>query len=69
MFAINVNLFWTNAASLELAAVKRALVPSGRLCLIYEPPSASRAVNIAERVVPRLDASCGHLIVVLAPIR
>jgi cyclopropane fatty-acyl-phospholipid synthase-like methyltransferase len=57
VFAINVNLFWTNAAGLELAAVKRALVPSGRLCLIYEPPSASRAVDIAERVVPRLDAA------------
>lgn len=56
-FAINVNLFWTRAASLELAAVKRALVPSGGLYLCYEPPSANRAVAIAERVVPRLDAA------------
>jgi len=57
VFAINVNLFWTRSASLELAAVKRALVPSGRLYLFYEPPSAGRAVDIAERVVPRLDAA------------
>jgi cyclopropane fatty-acyl-phospholipid synthase-like methyltransferase len=57
VFGINVNLFWTRAASHELAAVKRALVPSGRLYLFYEPPSASRAVDIAERVVPRLDAA------------
>ena len=57
VFAINVNLFWTRTASLELAAIKRALVPSGRLYLFYEPPSAGRAVDIAERVVPRLDAA------------
>ena len=57
VFAINVNLFWTRAANLELAAIKRAMVPSGRLYLFYEPPSASRASDIAERVVPRLDAA------------
>ena len=52
-----VNLFWTRTASLELAAIKRALVPSGQLYLFYEPPSAGRAGDIAERVVPRLDAA------------
>lgn len=57
VFAINVNLFWTRAAGLELAAIKRALLPSGGLYLFYEPPSASRGDEIAERVVPRLDAA------------
>jgi ubiquinone/menaquinone biosynthesis C-methylase UbiE len=57
VFAINVNLFWTRAPAAELAAVKRALTPSGQLILFYEPPATSRASGITGRIVPRLAAA------------
>ncbi len=57
VFAINVNLFWTRAPEAELNTIKRALVPSGRLTLFYEPPSPDRVQDIAERTVPRLEAA------------
>ncbi|NEE00148.1 class I SAM-dependent methyltransferase [Phytoactinopolyspora halotolerans] len=34
-FGINVNVFWTTTADAELAALRRALVPGGRLLIAY----------------------------------
>jgi cyclopropane fatty-acyl-phospholipid synthase-like methyltransferase len=50
VFAINVNAFWLGPATEELARVRRALAPGGRLFLFYEPPGAARAREVAERV-------------------
>lgn len=50
-FAINVNLFWVRSAIKDLEVVRRALRPYGALYLFYEPPLASRAPELAKRVV------------------
>jgi SAM-dependent methyltransferase len=50
VFAVNVNVFWVRSAAEELAAVERVLAPTGRLALVYEPPSA--------RQVARIEAQC-----------
>lgn len=47
VFAVNVNVFWTNPAR-ELAVIRRALAPGGRLYLFYAPPSSLQAVRIGE---------------------
>jgi cyclopropane fatty-acyl-phospholipid synthase-like methyltransferase len=50
VFAINVNVFWLGPATEELARVRRALAPGGRVFLFYEPPGAARARQVVERV-------------------
>lgn len=46
-FAINVNLFWREPSA-ELAALRRLLRPGGRLTLVFEPPSPTQLIEIAE---------------------
>ena len=57
IFAVNVNIFWTTPATRELAQVRKAIAPSGRLFLFYETPSAGRARQVAERVAKVLRAT------------
>lgn len=49
-FAINVNLFWVRPAHADVDRLVRLLRPLGRLHLIWEPPDAGRAQQIADRV-------------------
>jgi cyclopropane fatty-acyl-phospholipid synthase-like methyltransferase len=57
VFAVNVNVFWTTPATEELARVREALDPGGRLFLFYETPSAGRAREVATRVTDALRAN------------
>jgi cyclopropane fatty-acyl-phospholipid synthase-like methyltransferase len=57
VFAVNVNVFWTTRATEELARVRGALAPGGRLFLFYETPSAGRAGEVATRVAKALRAN------------
>ncbi|MGI5212152.1 class I SAM-dependent methyltransferase [Plantactinospora sp. CA-290183] len=50
VFAINVNLFWTRSPAREMAVVTRLLKPDAALHLIYEPPGADRAAELARRL-------------------
>jgi len=54
VFAINVNLFWVRSSKRELDRVRRLLKPTGAMYLFYEPPDASRAAAIANRIAPFL---------------
>jgi len=58
--AVNVNLFWLDPRR-EMAAVERLLKPGGRLLLVYDPPSAGKADDIAALLAPRL-ATAGFAI-------
>jgi SAM-dependent methyltransferase len=49
IFAVNVNVFWLNPAQ-ELSVLKKLLLPTGILYLFYEPPTASKSTEIAEKV-------------------
>ena len=52
-FSVNVNVFWTTAATRELAALHRALRPGGRLYLLYGtgPGDGGRVIRtVAEAV-------------------
>ena len=57
VFAVNVNVFWTTRATEELARVREALDPGGRLFLFYETPSAGRAGEVATGVAEALRAN------------
>ena len=54
VFAINVNLFWRDAAR-ELAIIRSILAPRGRLHLVFEPPTAAQVERIAKETVARLE--------------
>ncbi|GLH96585.1 SAM-dependent methyltransferase [Phytohabitans aurantiacus] len=54
VFAVNVNLFWVRSSARELDIVRRLLKPGGAMYLFYEPPDASRAAAIADRIAPFL---------------
>jgi cyclopropane fatty-acyl-phospholipid synthase-like methyltransferase len=56
-FAVNVNVFWTTAATGELARIRQALDHDARLVLVYETPSAARARSVVERVADALGAN------------
>lgn len=56
VFAVNVNLFWTRTPTAELALIRRILVPGGALYLCYEPPAASWAKELVDRLEPVLTA-------------
>jgi cyclopropane fatty-acyl-phospholipid synthase-like methyltransferase len=56
VLAINVNPFWLGPATAELAAVRRAMAPGGRLFLVYEAPGPEGAREGAERLAAVLDA-------------
>ncbi|MGE0240193.1 MAG: class I SAM-dependent methyltransferase [Parvibaculaceae bacterium] len=56
IFAINVNLFWTDPRA-ELPVVRKMLKKTGRLYLFYEPPAAAQRTAIAEKVAARFSES------------
>lgn len=56
VFAINVNLFWLEAAR-ELKLIRSLLAPEGKLYLFFEPPSAGQIPTIAHAIEVRLKAS------------
>lgn len=56
IFAINVNLFWTDPAA-ELPVVRKRLKEKGTLYLFYEPPAARRREEIAEKVAAGFSGS------------
>lgn len=56
VFAINVNLFWLEAAR-ELKLIRSLLAPEGRLYLFFEPPSASQIPTIERAIEVRLKAA------------
>lgn len=55
ILAVNVNLFWTTHAPVELQLVADLLEPGGRLQLVYEPPSSDRVATIRDRVLAGLS--------------
>lgn len=55
-FAINVNLFWLDAAR-EMPVLRRVLRPDGRLALFYEPPTPQRGPELEQRAAAILAAS------------
>jgi cyclopropane fatty-acyl-phospholipid synthase-like methyltransferase len=57
ILAVNVGLFRAHAAK-EAAALRRLLVPRGRLYLVHQPPIASKTERLAEETV-RLLAEHG----------
>jgi cyclopropane fatty-acyl-phospholipid synthase-like methyltransferase len=42
IFAVNVNVFWTESGAKELDVIRKYLQPDGGLYLFYQPPSASK---------------------------
>lgn len=56
IFAINVNLFWLDAAR-EVPVVEGALKPGGRLLLFYTPPVAAKMRRMVAGVAAQLDGS------------
>lgn len=54
IFAVNVNLFWTDPAA-GIVAVARLLSPGGRLYLFYQPPSATQIGRIAATLPAALE--------------
>lgn len=56
IFAINVNLFWLEAAR-ELKLIRTLLAPEGRLLLFFEPPGADQITTIERAVCVRLKAA------------
>jgi SAM-dependent methyltransferase len=51
--AVNVNLFWTGPADIELTVIRQALRPDGRLVLVYETPRGT----LSERALSTIDGS------------
>lgn len=56
IFAVNVNLFWTDPRS-ELPVVRKLLKKTGRLVLFYEPPAAAQRDRIASLIKEKLAGS------------
>lgn len=56
IFAINVNLFWTDPQA-GLQVVKSLLTETGTFFLFYEPPEAPMRKAIAEKVAAGFSAS------------
>ena len=57
VFAVNINVFWTTRATEELARIREALAPGGRLYVFYETPTSNRARDVATRVAEALRAN------------
>ena len=64
IFAVNVNVFWTDPRR-ELEAVRRLLKPGAGLDLFYEPPGAAQAGKIKTLLGEKLTA-CGFEITACA---
>ena len=56
VFAINVNLFWLEAAR-ELKLIRSLLASEGLLFLFFEPPSVEQIPTIERAVAVRLNAA------------
>jgi cyclopropane fatty-acyl-phospholipid synthase-like methyltransferase len=56
IFAIDVNLFWTDPRA-ELPVVRRRLRQGGELYLFYEPPEAAGREKIAQKVTAKFSGS------------
>lgn len=54
ILALNVNVFWTGAATAELKVAASLLRPDGRLVLCYDLPDANRTSLVTARL-------CAHL--------
>lgn len=55
VFAVNVNVFWTNSG-LGLDAVRKLMDKESVLYLIYHPPAGTDTAALAEKVSKALDA-------------
>jgi cyclopropane fatty-acyl-phospholipid synthase-like methyltransferase len=53
VLAINVNAFWTEPAA-SVAALHELLAPTGRVYLVYEPPSPTKLREMRRTVPERL---------------
>jgi cyclopropane fatty-acyl-phospholipid synthase-like methyltransferase len=58
ILAVNVNHFWVRSAAKEIKLLTKLLTRDGRMHLVWEPPSPSKADQIADTVGP-LVAECG----------
>jgi len=57
-FSVNVNLFWTGPAGVELDVLFQALVPGGRLLILYGPgPAGSDQQRVLARVQDAVAAA------------
>ena len=57
-FSLNVNLFWTGSADVELGRLFHALAPGGRLLIMYGPgPAGSDHQRVLTRVQDAVAAS------------
>lgn len=54
IFAINVNVFWAQPASAEIAAVQSLLTPNGALFLFYEQPPGASPERLSSTITSRL---------------
>lgn len=57
ILAVNVNHFWVRSATKELELLRRLLARDGRMHLVWEPPSPSKADQIADTVGPLVAES------------
>jgi hypothetical protein len=58
VFAINVNMFWTDDSA-QLRDIRRIMHRDTRLVLVYEPPSADQRSKIARILKQRLTPLFG----------
>jgi 2-polyprenyl-3-methyl-5-hydroxy-6-metoxy-1,4-benzoquinol methylase len=56
IFAVNVNLFWLDAAR-GLDAITKLLAPGGTLFLFYEPPSLAGRKQAEAKLLANLEAN------------
>jgi SAM-dependent methyltransferase len=57
-FGVNINLFWTTSAAVELACLHRALGPAGQLLIAYGPgPAGSDQRDLLVRVREHVEAA------------
>ena len=57
ILAVNVNHFWVRSATREVELLKKLLASDGQMHLVWEPPSRSKADQIAETVGPLVAQS------------
>jgi protein-L-isoaspartate O-methyltransferase len=57
IFAINVNVFWTESGTKELVVTRKYLRPDGALYLFYQPPFADKIQEIVDQVSSNLQAN------------
>jgi cyclopropane fatty-acyl-phospholipid synthase-like methyltransferase len=55
VLAVNVNLFWTQAAGRELRMIADLLRPGGELWLFYDPPGPERLARLETKLRDHLE--------------